>query len=404
MRKLLLWLKGYVMVCVSGPNARRFLTLLAGHGMLLPGTFHGDGDSEVLYAKMPLESYKHVSSYARKCRLIPLVCERKGLPFLWQKLCFYKVRTIGLGLFIFLLYFLQNFLWSIQIQGNSVHTTEQLLRFLREEGIYAGIRVSGISCEKLETMIRNEYSDIIWVSCEKDGTRLKIRIKESFPYEMKEDAPYECGDLVADKAGVITKLLVRAGTPLVKIGDEVQPGDILVSGTRIVKDPYDVEISRSYVLSDADIEISMTIEDRLAFPMRENIRVYEEKKTKKYTLSAFGRDLVKYKTGIPPGKCDIITTYADLRLFDQLYLPVAYSRAVYLSYQTKEQVHTEETMREKVRKAYLQYLEDCVDAGYEVLSEQSLLTFQEDAAELTIRLEVVCRGCHLAEIDRTEEK
>lgn len=419
MKRILLWLQGYVMICVCGRNARRFLTLLAGHGYLLPGTYHGEKIEnrnvpqnpetknapspsfccpEKLYAAIRLSDYRKIGAYARKCHVVPLVCERHGFPFFWQKICFYKMRSIGLCIFVFLLYFLQNFLWVIQIYGNSVHTDEQLLSFLREQGITSGIRIDSVSCEQLESLIRNRYSDIIWVSCEKDGTRLKIQMKESFPYQTAEEIPFEAADLVATKDGVVRKLLVRTGTPMVRIGDEVKAGDVLVSGIRIVRDPYDVELSRSYVVSDADVEIMMHIDDRLVFPMEEDVRVYKEKKKKNYTISAFGMDLLKYKTGIPPTKCDIITSYADLRLFNQLFLPISYSSSTVLSYQTKTMVHTKESMQEKVRKAYLQYLEDCVAEGYEILSEQSMLSFTEDTATLAVRLDVVCRGCRLSEI------
>lgn len=408
MRRILLWLQGYLIICVTGKEPRRFLTLLAGRGMLLSGTVptatdlpeHGEFDG--FLARVRLSDYKRIGVYARKCGVLPLIYRKIGLPFWIQRIRRYQTRSLGILLFIVMLYVLQKFLWSVQIQGNFVHSEEQLLTFLREQGIAAGIRMDSISCEELETMIRTQYPDIIWVSCEKSGTRLNIHVKEAYRYASAEAPEMESGDLVATVSGVVRKILVRTGTPMVKVGDTVQAGDVLISGTRIVTDAYNVELSRSYVLADGDVEIELEIEDELTFPMTEQVREYDTDGKNHYTLTAFGHNLIKYQSSIPPKDCDIITTYADLRLFEQLYLPIEWSKSTYQSYRMVEKRHTEESIRERTGTAYLSYLEQRIQEGYEILEEHSELLLSEETAALQIRLRVSCRGCRLAEIPKED--
>lgn len=407
MRRILLWLQGYLIICVTGREPRRFLTLLAGRGMLLSGTAPTaelplSGEFDGFLARVRLSDYKRVGGYARKCGVIPLVYRRVGLPFWLERARRYRSRTIGILLFIVLLYVLQMFLWSIRIQGNFVHSEEQLLDFLREQGIAAGIRMDSISCEELETMIRTQYPDIIWVSCEKAGTRLNIHVKEAYHYASAEAPELTSGDLVATESGVVRKLLVRTGTPMVKVGDTVQEGDILISGTRIVTDAYDVELSRSYVLADGDVEIERTIEDELTFPMTEEVREYDTDGKNHYTLTVFGHKLMKYQSSIPTKDCDIITTYAELRLFEQLYLPVEWSKSTYQSYRLVTKQHTEESIRERAGTAYLAYLEARVQEGCEILEEQSELILSEETATLRISLRVASSGCRLTEIQKED--
>ena len=405
MRRILLWLQGYLIIWVTGREPRRFLTLLSGRGMLLSGTIPGAPPQEEgsgYWARMKLSDYKRVGPYARKCGVLPLVYRRVGFPFWQESAKRYRTRTIGIALFVALLYVLSLFLWSIQIQGNFVHSDEQLLTFLREQGIAAGIRMNTISCEEIETMLRTTYPDILWVSCEKAGTRLKIHIKEAYRYTIAESPDLTSGDIVATTSGVVRKILVRAGTPLVKVGDSVAAGDVLVSGTRIVTDAYGTEMSRSFVLSDADIEIEQVVEEEMSFPMTEQVKEYEKKGKTHYTLTVFGHKLMKYQSGIPTKDCDIITTYADLRLFKQLYLPVSWSKSTYQPYHVVTKEHTEESIKERVSKAYLAYLETLVKNGYEILAEESELVLTEETAVLHITLRVASRGCRLEKIQKED--
>ena len=117
------------------------------------------------------------------------------------------------------------------------NTLRAILKFLSENNIKAGIKKKNIDGSKIEEEIRLAYEDIGWVSAEVKGTRLIIRIRETnMPTPViRTTAP---SHIVATKDAVIKEIITRSGTPMVKPGDVVRKGDILVSGIIEVMDDF----------------------------------------------------------------------------------------------------------------------------------------------------------------------
>ena len=104
---------------------------------------------------------------------------------------------------------------------------------------------SDVDCARIVKDIRKEYDDIIWVSASIRGTRLIIQVKEnedSLPVvnkteeEKEQEAKENATDIVADQDCVITDIVPRKGIAMVKEGDQVKKGDILISGQVPVND------------------------------------------------------------------------------------------------------------------------------------------------------------------------
>ena len=110
----------------------------------------------------------------------------------------------------------------------------QVLSYLQEEGITHGMLKRQIHGEELEKKLREHFTEVTWTSAEVKGTRLIVHMKEN------EDASFSLvdekkpADLVAAKSGQIISMIVRAGTPVVHEGDQVQAGDCLLYTSRCV--------------------------------------------------------------------------------------------------------------------------------------------------------------------------
>ena len=87
-----------------------------------------------------------------------------------------------------------------------------------------------INCEELEAGMREAFPQITWVSARVSGTRLVIQIKENKIIQAKTTVKEDPCDLVSDVTGTITYIMVRQGIPKVKKGEEIQQGQVLVSG------------------------------------------------------------------------------------------------------------------------------------------------------------------------------
>ena len=62
-----------------------------------------------------------------------------------------------------------------------------ILDYLESEQVVHGMRKSQVDCKEIQSMIRIEFPDIIWVSAEVKGTRLIIRVRENMETEVQED-------------------------------------------------------------------------------------------------------------------------------------------------------------------------------------------------------------------------
>ena len=86
-----------------------------------------------------------------------------------------------------------------------------------------------LHCDVIEKSIRQKHPDISWVSAEEKGSLLVISIKEANPEAGRERAGRIC-HLVAEKSGIVKKIVVNRGVACVKPGQKVKKGQILISG------------------------------------------------------------------------------------------------------------------------------------------------------------------------------
>ena len=128
------------------------------------------------------------------------------MPFFFQKSRKRKAFFLGVLLFVGLLYLLSCFIWNIHVDGNYANSTYSILEFLETRGIRHGIPKSRVDCAEIAAAIREEFSNVTWVSAKMEGTRLILELKENVDGYRADESPAEdqspC-DLVAAEDGVI---------------------------------------------------------------------------------------------------------------------------------------------------------------------------------------------------------
>ena len=86
-----------------------------------------------------------------------------------------------------------------------------------------------INCSEVAAAVRKNFPEITWVSARIEGTRLILNIQEGIIPQKTNSNTSPC-NLLADKDGVITDMIVRRGIPVKKPGDSCKKGELLVSG------------------------------------------------------------------------------------------------------------------------------------------------------------------------------
>ena len=269
--------------------------------------------------------------------------------------------------FFCLLFGLSFFLWDIEYQGNTAYTDSQLAHSLNRMGIHCGMLKRNISCEDLETALREEYNGITWVSARISGTRLYVHIKEN---EVRMDLPEAdttpC-DLIAGMDAVITRIVVRSGIPLVKTGDTVQKGQLLVQGRIPITDDSGTEIAAHAVCSDADI-LGICVREEEKVISRWH-RVEQPTGRKRNGMSVLAGPVQFF--WLLPGKknsnWNTVINYRKAELLGDFVLPVTLGRIESEEVSVSEAYYTEEELSRLASAYQSEVIENLMEKGVQII-------------------------------------
>ncbi len=337
-RKILRWLFGYLVIVLDGGYPERFINLCKNNDIHIWDLKNVDGYYQF---EMLAKSFKELKPIAKKTRTRPRILCKTGLPFASKKYRKRKAFIFGFLLFFLLIYILSLNIWNISVEGGRIYTEETMLQFLESQDIYIGKRIKDIDCRRLEENIRETYNDIGWVSAEIKGTNLIINLKEvTMPSKaVINETP---SHIVASKNGIITHMVTRTGTPLVKIGDVVKKGDILVSGVVDVIGDNEIVVSKEPVFSDADIIAKTYYEYEDVIPLTYSHKEYTGKSKTDYTINILSKKLNLYKPRISYEKYDIISEEIVFQPIPNFYLPLSMVRVNYDEYINQDKVYTKD--------------------------------------------------------------
>ena len=246
---LLQWLRGYVRIEITGTGTSRFFQICQHRQLPLWEKSVGAQKGSCC---LSVDDVPALAPVLRKTHVKFHILEKNGAPFF---LCRYKKRKLfaaGIVLCLLFLRFLSGFLWDIQIYGSDLYSPAQVQAFLERKGLSLGYPCKKINCEKLEEQLREHFKDIAWVSCEQKGTQFIVHMKDTIDVRDVNTSKSPC-DLVASRDGTIYSIVTRSGTPLVKKGDKVKKGDVLISGIVHILDDFDAELETDFTNADGDI-------------------------------------------------------------------------------------------------------------------------------------------------------
>lgn len=119
-------------------------------------------------------------------------------------------------------------MWRVEIVDAGSYAADIRLA-LEELGIAAPMLRRQIDVGELRDALEWRYPRIAWFECGWRGTTLLIRPVEGV-LPKREDEYDGSRDVVATRDGIIHSVVTRAGTPVVKAGDFVRAGEVLIRG------------------------------------------------------------------------------------------------------------------------------------------------------------------------------
>lgn len=379
-------MRGYLLILIKGYSPERFLNICNVHQIELWNLQH---TAEGYECNISAADFKRLKPIVRKTRTRLMIRKRYGFPFFLHKYRHRKAFFTGIATAFLAVYLLSLFIWDIHIEGNYSYTEQVLLDYLSSEQIVHGMRRSQVDCDQIEKLLRNQYDDIIWVSASVSGTRLIIQIQENFDNHGEKDEEV-FSHIIADRDCRITSIITRSGTPLVKKGDVVAKGDILVSGIVEVTDEYGKVLKTEYTAADADIygESVYLYEDSIPLCYQKKIYTGEEKYA--WSLSLFqNRLFVKAgKTGFE--QYDIVTEEHSLVIGTNFYLPVSVEKWYYKEYLYEEVILTEEEAEILLKKNINDFFENLMQKGVQIVGNNVKIYIDETTGSASGKILLIC--------------
>lgn len=377
--KLLQYMNGYVDIIVEGYYIERFINICNTKQILLWNLKRED--SITLNASIDIKKFKELKQICKKTKCKVKIRRKKGLPFILKKYRKRKIFLVLLIAIIIFIIFLSNFIWNIEVKGNTNISKEEILQIASEEGLDIGKIKSGIDIKQVINKIRLERDDIAWVGINMEGTNAIIEIVEADkkPEIINED---EYCNIVANKDAMITKINARNGTPMVRAGDVVKAGNILVAGW--LEGKY---TGKQYVHSQGEIEAKVWYKNTQKVYFKEMQKKETGNIEKKYSIKINNFEINLPKSVPKFEKYDTIETCKKLKIFSNFYLPIEVVEHEYKEYEEIAILHSFEEAKQIGIDRATEELKKEIE-GKEVLDRQVRVLSEADYIEIEVTYEV----------------
>jgi similar to stage IV sporulation protein len=259
------YLIGYVVIRVEGLSLEKFINLTVSRGIHLWGI--NRQNYTTLTAKISIKGFRQLHGISHKIRCRIRIVDKRGLPFILFRYRHRKMLAAGLILFLFIIYGLSSFVWTVEVEGAEEINPQKVLSELESLGVQAGVLKSDIDSLWIENQLIIRIPELSWASLEIRGSKAVLRVRESVlpPVLIDRDTP--C-NVVAAKDGIIDKMIVLDGQAVVSEGQTVKKGQLLISG--IIEHPNTIGVR--YVHSMGKIIARTWYEETVELSLKEPFR------------------------------------------------------------------------------------------------------------------------------------
>lgn len=360
----------FLKVCVFGEEVFRFINICVKNGIhFFDVRYAGDSEDDKdkrLEFFITVKDYFKIRRPVRLSKVRLIIIKKYGPGFMINKYRKHLSFVIGICMAIVIIKITSLYLWNIRIDGNYINSYNQVVKVLEENDITTATKISSINCEKLEELLKDSLSEIAWINVRIQGTSLVIDVKENLPkddiFEKKEDDT----SLIAGNSGTVSSIVTRRGTPVVKVGDYVQEGDILVKGiVDLTDDNGEVSESR-HISADADVYISTTIAYEDLVDLRENVCEYDGECVRKFFVGINNKCI---RAGFRLKKDNDYTKVVEIsnvKFGSNIFTPIIFGVERYYSYETVEINISAEEAEAILKKRLKNYIDKLDENGVQI--------------------------------------
>lgn len=313
-RILLNYILGYVNIRIEGYFVEKFVNICISKGIFLWNIKRVK--QATAYANIGIKDFKKINKIAKstKCRIN--IQSKRGLPFIFNKYRKRKVFAILLIAVIIFIICLSNFVWNIDITGNVTISKEEILKSLEENGLKTGIFKNKIDTKQIVNNVRLKRNDLAWIGIKLEGTNAIVKVVEA---DKKPDIinEEEYCNIVATKEGIIVKVNALNGTPLVKEGDTIKKGSLLIGGW--LEGKY---TGTRYVHANGSVYAKVWYSHKEKIELKQTNKKQTGIQESKYSVNVNNFKINFYKTLSKFENYDTIEEIKKIKIFSNFYLPI----------------------------------------------------------------------------------
>ena len=254
--RLIHYFLGYVCFRIYGDYPERLLNILAHKRISVWNAVRRNGYIE---ARMYIKDYKKMHLHKGKLKV---KCLHTSVHGLFVKMGKYRARlgfAVGVVVFVLVIKFLSLFIWQIEVVGNKTVESAEILAAVSRTGVEIGALKTYIDAFNISEKILLELPSLSWAAVNIEGSLATVDVSEVEIVPNREGE--EPCNLKATADGIITGHRVTSGTVVVKTGQTVAQGDLLVSGIiDYAQGGYGLKHSAGQVYAQTKHELEVFIE------------------------------------------------------------------------------------------------------------------------------------------------
>lgn len=190
--------------------------------------------------------------------------------------------------------------WDIRIEGSQNGNEDKIISDLNECGFKVGTSWSKIDMSHIEVDFLSKSEDVSWININRRGTVAYVTVIDKSAYTEPDDN-IGYSNVVSKYDGVIEEITVKRGIAMVKAGDTVKKGDLLISGV------IPEELGGGFCYAEGIIRGRISDSIEVSVPNFKEEKISGKKKLSLMSVKILGFSVNIFKSyRNSDGKCDII--------------------------------------------------------------------------------------------------
>ena len=280
------------------------------------------------------------------------------------------------------------FIWDFEVTGNEKVPTETILRALREQGVHRGTFAYSFKSQDICNRVLPELNDLCWLAVNVRGCKAYVQVRERVhaPERVNESAPT---NVIAKRAGLVTKVRALDGEKKVLPGTSVQAGQLLIAGVVETGGTEKPSVATRFLAGKGEVWARTWYELSVRIPLTYEQKTYTGGEKHAYAL-LWGENRLKLGrngSSICHSDCDKIKNQTPWSLFGIVSLPVTWEKETYLPYETAVAARSRAEAEEIGAAVLKAQLDTLLGKDGSVTSERLASAVQGDTLLVTLSAE-----------------